>query len=271
VSPGQTLTGADATLPPTAVSMISRIPGVEQVAGVGALPELNLYRSPSINPLQTSGILVQAADPGALEATGVQLQSGTWLNPANDRYPVVVLGADTAQWFGVAQPGAQLCLNGNYVTVLGILKSVPLAPELDSSALVGVPYATQHYGYQGNRTTIYERSTDPTVLRVRDLLPATANLQAPSEVVVSRPSDALAAKDITDQALTSLLLVGSGAVVVGGIGVANTMLSRPWKADGDRRALRRVELADTWSSDGALSSEEACARKYGLGAAGSRL
>jgi putative ABC transport system permease protein len=252
--------------------MISRIPGVEQVAGVGALPELNLYRSPLINQQQTSGILVRAADPGALEATRAQLQSGTWLNPANDRYPVVVLGADTAQRFGVAQPGTQLWLNGNYVTVLGILKSVPLAPELDSSALVGVPYATQHYGYQGNRTNIYERSTDPTVLQVRDLLPATANPQAPSEVVVSRPSDALAAKDITDQALTSLLLgVGSVAVVVGGIGVANTMAISAWNADGDRRALRRVELADTWSSEVGLSSEEACARKYGLGAAGSRL
>ena len=45
------------------------------------------------------------------------------------------------------------------------------------------------------------------------------------EVKVSRPSDALEAKNAADQAFTSLLLgVGSIALLVGGIGVANTMI-----------------------------------------------
>ena len=42
---------------------------------------------------------------------------------------------------------------------------------------------------------------------------------------VSRPSDALAAKNTVDQAFTGLLIgVGSIALLVGGIGVANTMV-----------------------------------------------
>ncbi len=45
------------------------------------------------------------------------------------------------------------------------------------------------------------------------------------EVRVSRPSDALAAKQATDTTLTGLLLgLGAVALLVGGVGVANTML-----------------------------------------------
>jgi putative ABC transport system permease protein len=44
-------------------------------------------------------------------------------------------------------------------------------------------------------------------------------------VDVSRPSDALAAKQATDTALTGLLLgLGAVALLVGGVGVANTMV-----------------------------------------------
>ena len=57
------------------------------------------------------------------------------------------------------------------------------------------------------------------------MLGATANPQAPNEVKVSRPSDALAAKQATDKAFTGLLLgLGAVALLVGGVGVANTMV-----------------------------------------------
>lgn len=61
--------------------------------------------------------------------------------------------------------------------------------------------------------------------QVRDVLAATANPQRPYDVKVSRPSDALAAQDAADQAFTGLLLgLGAVALLVGGIGVANTMV-----------------------------------------------
>ena len=60
---------------------------------------------------------------------------------------------------------------------------------------------------------------------VRALLPRTANPEQPNEVDVSRPSDALAAEAAADMAFTGLLLgLGGVALLVGGIGVANTMV-----------------------------------------------
>jgi putative ABC transport system permease protein len=57
------------------------------------------------------------------------------------------------------------------------------------------------------------------------VLPATANPKAPNEVEVNRPSDALAARAATDDALTALLLgLGGVALLVGGVGIANVMV-----------------------------------------------
>ena len=57
------------------------------------------------------------------------------------------------------------------------------------------------------------------------MLAATANPEHPNEVQVSRPSDALAAKQATDATFTALLLgLGAVALLVGGVGVANTMV-----------------------------------------------
>jgi putative ABC transport system permease protein len=102
---------------------------------------------------------------------------------------------------------------------------VPLAPELDSSALVGWPAAETYLGFDGHPTMVYTRTDDSAVQAVRNVLAATANPQAPNEVKVSRPSDALAARQATNRAFTGLLLgLGAVALLVGGVGVANTMV-----------------------------------------------
>ena len=111
------------------------------------------------------------------------------------------------------------------MTVIGILDPVALAPELDTAALMGERSAKQLFGYLGNPTTVYERSSDVAVESVRNLLGRTISPEAPNEVQVSRPSDALAAKNAADQAFTGLLVgLGSVALLVGGIGVGNTMI-----------------------------------------------
>jgi putative ABC transport system permease protein len=102
---------------------------------------------------------------------------------------------------------------------------VPLAPELDTAALVGWPVAQQRLGFDGHPTTVYERSADAAVPEVAAVLAATVDPAHPDQVVVSRPSDVLAARAATNTTFTELLLgLGAVALLVGGVGVANTMV-----------------------------------------------
>ena len=102
---------------------------------------------------------------------------------------------------------------------------MPLAPELDSGALIGWPVAESKLDFDGYPTTVYTRARETQVEAVQAVLAATANPENPNEVQVSRPSDALAAKQATDATFTGLLLgLGAVALLVGGVGVANTMV-----------------------------------------------
>jgi len=133
-----------------------------------------------------------------------------------------VLGSVAARRLGT---GPAVYLGGRWFTVTGVLAPVPLAPELDSAALVGWPAATTYLDFDGHPTTVYTRSDDAQVTAVRDVLAATANPENPDEVKVSRPSDALRARQATNKTFTQLLLgLGAVALLVGGIGVANTMV-----------------------------------------------
>jgi putative ABC transport system permease protein len=227
VSPGQTLFGEQSYLPDESVGMVARIGPVATATATGRVSAANVYRNDRIPKGETGGISVLAARTDLLGTVRATVASGTWLNAATDRYPAVVLGAETAKLlgFGAASPGTEVWLGGHWFTVVGILDPVPLAPELDTAALVGWPVATRLLGFDGHPTTIYERSSDDAVQAVRNVLPQTANPQHPEEVQVSRPSDALAAKAAVNSTLTGLLLgLGAVALLVGGVGVANTMV-----------------------------------------------
>ncbi|WP_433532802.1 ABC transporter permease [Micromonospora sp. CA-263727] len=226
VSPGRTLFGGDAQLPPEAVAMISRIGPVSQATATGQVAG-NVYRTDRIPAAETGGIAIRAAQLGLLETVGAEVTSGTWLNEATARYPAVVLGATAAERLGIraAGPDVQVWLGGRWFTVVGVLAPAPLAPELDSSALVGWSVAAGHLDFDGHPTTVYTRADADQVEAVRAVLGATANPEAPNEVDVSRPSDALAAARATDETFTALLLgLGAVALLVGGVGVANTMV-----------------------------------------------
>ncbi|WP_222426546.1 ABC transporter permease [Amycolatopsis rhizosphaerae] len=225
VRPGQTLGGTDATLPDESVGMISRIKPIEKVAAEGRLADPKVYRTDRIPAVQSNGITVRAAQLGLLNTVGATLADGAWLNAATERYPVVVLGSATARRLGIGASGTQVYLGGRWFTVGGILAPVALVPELDSSALVGWTAAKDYLAFDGHPTAIYTRTLDSAVEAVRAVLGATANPKSPTEVEVSRPSDALAAREATGKAFTGLLVgLGAVALLVGGVGVANTMV-----------------------------------------------
>lgn len=225
VTGGTDLLGQETALPPDAVALVRRIPDVLHASSTGTLEGVTIFRSSDVEPSRTGGLTVAAADLDLLEATGAQIHLGSWLNETTAQFPAVVLGRGAAERLGIATIGSLVWLGGHQFTVVGILDASPLAPELDSTALVGDPVARQLFGHDGTPTTVYERSTEAGVAAVRGLLPPTINPKSPSEIQVSRPSDALAAKNTVDQAFTGLLVgVGSIALLVGGIGVANTMV-----------------------------------------------
>jgi putative ABC transport system permease protein len=224
VKPGSTLFGQNAELPQTAMTMVRRIGPVEAVGATGATTA-TVRRTDRIPREVTGGIAVQAADTGLVRAVEATLRSGAWLNSATGRYPGVVLGSEAADRLGVVQPGLQVWIGDRWFTVLGILKPAGLAPEIDRSALVGWDAARSYLGFDGHPTTVYERSPDASVQAVRGVLARTVAPEHPEEVEVSRPSDALAARAAAAGAFTTLLLgLGAVALLVGGVGVANTMV-----------------------------------------------
>jgi putative ABC transport system permease protein len=225
--PGLTLFGDDATLPDESVAMIGRIGRVESVTAIGQLPDAKVYRTDRIPAPQSGGIGTYAVRTDLLDTVGATVASGTWLNDATARYPAVVLGATTAERLGVGAVSAdmQIWLGGRWFTVIGVLDPVPLAPSLDLGALIGWQAGQRYLGFDGHITTVYTRTDPDAVEAVRGLLARTANPARPNEVNVSRPSDALAAQAAANTTFTGLLLgLGAVALLVGGIGVANTMV-----------------------------------------------
>jgi putative ABC transport system permease protein len=225
VAPGQTFGGQDATLPTQAVGMIRRIGPVQQAAAVAAVADAAVYRNDHIPAAETGGLSVAAADLELPQAVGATVAKGAWLNPATARYPTTVLGAATATQLGIDQVGSQVWLGGRWFVVIGILDPITLAPELDRTALIGLPAAKALLGSDGAPSTIYLRANPNDVTDVQSVLAATANPEHPNEVQVSRPSDALAAQAAAKSALNALLLgLGGVALLVGGVGIANVMV-----------------------------------------------
>jgi putative ABC transport system permease protein len=226
-APGTGFFGEQGSLPAESVAMIDRIGAVQAVTAIGQIAEARVYRHDRIPPAQSGGIGVYAVHPDLLETVGGAVAAGTWFNEATAQYPAVVLGARAAQRLGIGaiHEEVQIWLGGQLFTVIGILEPVPLAPRLDTGALIGWEAGERYLGFNGRITTLYVRTDPGAVEAVRGILARTANPAAPNEVDVSRPSDALAAEAAVDVAFTGLLLgLGGVALLVGGIGVANTMV-----------------------------------------------
>jgi putative ABC transport system permease protein len=225
VSPGQSFLGEDAELPETARPMIRRAAGVEETASVKAISGVTVRRNDLIDPVQTGGISVAAADPSLPATLGVTLAHGRFLDAATGRYPVVVLGADAAQRLGIDRAGLRVWLGERWFTVIGILDPVALDEGLDNAALIGYDVAERLLNADRSASTIYVRASPDDIEAVRERLGRTASPERPEEVDVSRPSDALEARAAAKTAFTSLFLgLGAVALLVGGVGIANVMV-----------------------------------------------
>ncbi|QFG26528.1 ABC transporter permease [Actinomadura sp. WMMB 499] len=224
-APGTDLFGEAATLPAESVGMVARLPQVESASATGTLDGVHVYRNDRIPEGRTGSISVRAARLDLPRTAGLTVAAGTWLNAGTAEYPAVVLGAAAAERLGVSTMNAQVWLGSRWFTVVGVLAPNELVPVLDQAAFVGWGAAATHLGFDGRPTTLYVRAREGAVREARGLLAAAAAPAAPGEVRVSRPSEALAAREAADRTFTGLLLgLGGVALLVGGVGVANTMV-----------------------------------------------
>jgi putative ABC transport system permease protein len=227
VTNGQTLFGQAAELPTQAWAMVGRIAGVTAVQDTGQVSNVNVYRSPLIPTIDTNALTVQATSLGLLSDIGDTLAQGQFLNAATERGPAVVLGAVAAQRLGIDRvfSGERVWLNNQWFYVAGILDPAVLAPDIDTSVLVGFPAAESYLGFDGHPSTIYVRTQVDQVDAVQPLLARAANPESPNQVGVSQPSQALVARAAAKSALNGLFLgLGAVALLVGAIGVANIMV-----------------------------------------------
>jgi putative ABC transport system permease protein len=236
VANGQTFVGQTAQLPLAAPPMIARINPVQSVAHTGTIGGANVYRSPLIPSINTNALQVQATSLNLLPVVGTTVAQGEYLTAATATQPVAVLGAAAAARLGIDRvyPRERIWLGGQWFYIAGILNPAVLAPEIDSSVLIGYPAAERYLGYTnisggrvtiGSPTTIYVRAQTSQVNAVQSVLAQTADPENPNQVNVSQPSAALVARADAQSALNGLFLgLGAVALLVGAVGVANIMI-----------------------------------------------
>ena len=226
VTPSDGFGGGDGALPSEAVSMVSRIGPVDEVADVIQL-DVPVLRNDLVNTNETGGITALAADRNLLDALNGEIATGSWLTEASAQMPTVVLGSVSAERLGVRQvdQGMMILIDDHWFTVVGILEPFPLAADLDRAALIGKPVAESLLDSDLNPSTIYLRTHPESVDDVRGVLGSTVDPQSPEEVSISRPSELLEAQEATESAFTNLFLgLGAVSLLVGGVGIANVMV-----------------------------------------------
>jgi len=227
VTNGQSLTGGTAELPAAAPGMIAQLPGVTAVQDTGTISNANAYRTPYIPAINTNALTVEASTLGLPGLVGTSIAQGTYLNAATAREPAAVLGAAAAQRLGIDRlwPGERIWAGGQWLYVEGILNPATLAPQINSSILVGFPAAEKYLHFDGHPSQIYLRAQTSQVTAVDNLLAAQANPENPAQVNVSQPSNALTAQADAAGAFDTLFLgLGAVALLVGAVGVANIMV-----------------------------------------------
>ena len=226
VTPGQGVFGEAVSLPGESPDMLSRVGPVQRVSTTSLVSEA-VRKNELIPELETGGLAVYATRPDLPQVLGVDLVDGRFLDAATSEVPTAVLGFTAAERLGIVDLdiGATVVIGETRFAIIGILDEAPLFPDIERAVLIGDGVARSLFDPDLAPSAIYARVALSRVDDVVDVIPSTVNPENPDRVSVTRPSDALAAREAADAALTRLLIgLGSVALLVGGVAIANIMV-----------------------------------------------
>lgn len=225
-SPQAGFFGTQEKLPDGVVGMVERIGPVEEVTST-TQTDLIVRRSDFISEFEGGGISTIVTSPELLQVVGGNLIEGRFIQDGLSNIPVTVLGSVTASRLGIntLETPTKILIGNEWFGVVGILDELKIHPDLDRSVFIGYGVAKILFDIDKEPTTIYVRANPTYIEDVVEVIAPSMNPENPDQVQVSRPSDALEAQEAADAAFTNLLLgLGSVALLVGGVAIANVMV-----------------------------------------------
>ena len=225
-SPQAGFFGTQEKLPDGVVGMVERIGPVEEVTST-TQTDLIVRRSNIISEFEGGGISTIVTSPELLQVVGGNLIEGRFIQDGLSNIPVTVLGSVTASRLGIntLETPTKILIGNEWFGVVGILDELKIHPDLDRSVFIGYGVAKTLFDIDEEPTTIYVRANPTYIEDVVEVIAPSMNPENPDQVQVSRPSDALEAQEAADAAFTNLLLgLGSVALLVGGVAIANVMV-----------------------------------------------
>ena len=227
-------------LPESAPAMVSRIWSVKSTFSVRYVQDARAYRTDKMPEGQSQGLSVVIGDGDPLGTLSTAMASGRWFDDASAQLPTVVLGSNAAILLG-AGVDQRVWIGDSWWAVIGVLDPVPgFAAQLNSSTFLAPGWAEKQWPNLPIGQ-ILANAYPGKVNAVTSVMAATVNPAKPTGVDVSQPTSYGMAQDFFLSMFANLALgLGGISLLVGGIGIANTMVVSVMERRGEigvRRAL----------------------------------
>ncbi|MGC4112927.1 MAG: ABC transporter permease [Nocardioides sp.] len=230
VQPAQARAEQGATLPSDAER---RVDGLGDVLAAGTMTRLDVRAPTRARPVtDPQGVPdpvlpVYAASVGLFSAVGAGIEGRAFdAGHVARADPVALLGASAARRLGVHDlaDGPAVFIDGQALTVIGIVRRVSTHGELLDGVVVPETTAAEAFGWRGAASLVV------------DVRPRTADVvarQAPLAIAPGDPTSLLGVAPPTDTTLRArvqhdvsslLLLLGIVTLLAGGVGIATIML-----------------------------------------------
>ena len=230
VAPGTSVTDEAELLPYAPAMLDTHVPGIEHVAAVYPV-DARTRRNALIPEVETGGITVSALtadDLDLLEPVNGAIAFGRFHDATSVQVPAVVLGSAAAERLGLRHLEGHPTVNisGHQFAVIGVLDAFErVNTDLNRTAFIGLDVAAEWFETPDTPGLIYLQVPPPLLEDVRSVVTEQANPEAPGEVAVSRPTDALEIREVIDDTFARILrALALIVLVVGGIGIANIMV-----------------------------------------------